>query len=239
MCPCPMGINTYTVQQGETLWQLAAKFNTSIDAILSINPGVYPANIIVGTVIYIPNGVNKVNNKMNLINNMRILWEEHITWTRLTIVSMVFNLPDQALVTNRLLRNATDMAAALEPFYGKEKASRFGNLISEHLVIASQLVKAAIAGDNAAAADAERRWYANADEIAFFLSSINPKWSRLEWMEMLHEHLALTKAEAVSFLTKDYAKGISLFDEIEKQALKMADVMATGIIKQFPNEFIC
>ena len=54
---------------------------------------------------------------------------------------------------------------------------------------------------------------------------------------MLHEHLALTKSEAVDMLTKNYAKGISVFDAIEKQALEMADFMTEGIIKQFPNKF--
>lgn len=55
---------------------------------------------------------------------------------------------------------------------------------------------------------------------------------------MLHEHLALTKSEAVDMLTKNYSEGISIFDEIEKQALKMADVMTYSIVKQFPNKFI-
>ena len=47
-------------------------------------------------------------------------------------------------------------------------AARFDSLLTSHLVIAAELVKAAKAGDSRAAADAERRWYANADEIAAF-----------------------------------------------------------------------
>lgn len=46
------------------------------------------------------------------------------------------------------------------------------------------------------------------------------------------------KTEAVNMLTRDYAAGIATYDEIEKQALKMADVMAAGIIRQFPNKFV-
>lgn len=55
---------------------------------------------------------------------------------------------------------------------------------------------------------------------------------------MLHEHLALTKTEAVDILTGNYSDGISTFDKIEKQALKMADVMTYGIVNQFPDKFI-
>jgi hypothetical protein len=116
-------------------------------------------------------------------------------------------------------------------------ASKFSDLFKIHLVIAAELVKAAKAGNKDAAANSEKRWYANADEIANFLGRINPYWSQEDWQTMLHEHLALTESEAVNILTENYTKGIKLYDDIEKQALKMADVMAKGIIKQFPEKF--
>jgi len=125
----------------------------------------------------------------------------------------------------------------LKPLYGDGTAARFADLLTSHLVIAAELIKAAKAGDTGAAADAEKRWYANADEIAVFLGSINPYWSVQQWKTMLHEHLALTKSEAVNILTGKYAEGITVFDQIEKSALEMADVMAHGIIQQFPNNF--
>jgi hypothetical protein len=84
-----------------------------------------------------------------------------------------------------------------------------------------------------AAADAEKRWYANADGIAAFLSRINPYWSQEDWKTMLYEHLRMTKSEAVNILTNNYEESIKEYDEIEKQALNMADVMAVGIVKQF------
>lgn len=37
--------------------------------------------------------------------------------------------------------------------------------------------------------------------------------------------------------TKKYSDGISTMDKIEQQALVMADVMADGIVKQFPMNF--
>ncbi|MDD4588577.1 MAG: hypothetical protein PHC60_09345 [Heliobacteriaceae bacterium] len=98
--------------------------------------------------------------RADLRDKMRMLWEEHIAWTRMTIISIAENLSDLDLVTKRLLRNATDMANAFRPFYGDRIASEFGRLMKEHLVIAAELVKAAKAGQSQAAADAERRWYA-------------------------------------------------------------------------------
>jgi|GEM_PF-3784747 hypothetical protein len=54
---------------------------------------------------------------------------------------------------------------------------------------------------------------------------------------MLFEHLALTKDEAVAMLTANYEARIAIYDEIEHQALTMANVMAAGIINQFPELF--
>ena len=73
----------------------------------------------------------------------RLLWMEHVNWTRMTIISIVFNLPDLPFVQQRLLRNATDLGNCLRPFYGDSVADRYAALIKEHLVIAAQLVTAA------------------------------------------------------------------------------------------------
>ncbi len=171
------------------------------------------------------------------MKHIRLLWEQHVLWTRMVIISIVFDLPDADLVTNRLLQNPTDFENVLKIYYGSTGAARFAELLKSHLVIAAQLVKAAKAGDNKAAADAEKRWYANADEIAAYLGSINPYWSQADWRTMLYEHLALTKAEAVDMLGKNYSASIATYDKIEKQALAMADMMAAGIIRQFPDAF--
>src|SRR6478752_3644700 len=97
--------------------------------------------------------------EVRLSNAMRLVWEQHVYWTRMTINSIVFNLPDVDAVTARLLRNAIDMGNLLKPFYGNRRAAEFSQLIREHLVIAAEIVKAAKAGNQKALAALERRWY--------------------------------------------------------------------------------
>lgn len=70
---------------------------------------------------------------------------------------------------------------------------------------AVDLLKAAKAGNTTGAAAAEKKWYENADQIATFLSSANPNWSKVALKSMLDNHLALTKSEAVARLTGNYA----------------------------------
>jgi hypothetical protein len=152
--------------------------------------------------------------EQTLSNHLRLLWEQHVYWTRMLMISIAFGLPDTEFVTNRLLRNPNDFEAALGPLYGKDIAANFAELLTNHLKIGADLVKAAKAGNNAAAADAERRWYANADQIAAYLGSINPYWSAQEWQKMLYDHLAMTQTEAVEILNQRYADSISMFDDI-------------------------
>ncbi len=168
---------------------------------------------------------------------MRSLWEQHVAWTRLAIISIVFNLPDINVTVGRLLQNATHMGLSLEPFYGEDAVKKYSELIKEHLVIAADLVKAAKAGDQNAATAIEKKWYANGDEIVAFLTSINPYIDKEAFRNMFYEHLALTKAEALAFLNKDYEAGVKLYDKIEKEALEMADMITKAIVQQFPQVF--
>lgn len=163
----------------------------------------------------------------------RLLWLEHVNWTRMTIISIVFGLPDLPFVQERLLRNATDLGNCLRPFYGDQIADRYTELIKEHLVIAAQLVTAAAKGDAATAATKEKEWYRNADDIALFLSRINPYLSKEEVQKMFYSHLALTKQEAVTMIQKDYQADVKVFDEIEAEVLAMSDMIAGAIVMQF------
>lgn len=54
---CPVGqVIDYTVKSGDTLYQLAQRYSTSVNRILAENPGIDPNNLRVGQVIRIPCG---------------------------------------------------------------------------------------------------------------------------------------------------------------------------------------
>ena len=183
------------------------------------------------------NSTMKLNmRQVELINTFRQLWAEHVMWTRMFIISTAAELADVKLVEKRLLRNPADFAMLLERFYGKEKADKFEKLLTEHLQIAGQLVNAAKEGDQKTVEDAKKKWYDNADEIAAFLASINPYWSQREWQRLMHEHLDMTLAEATARLSGNYAEDIMMYDKIFAEAMKMADTMAYGIMKQFARQ---
>jgi LysM repeat protein len=51
---CPVGSFPYTVKSGDTLYFLAIRFNTTVEAIMRLNPGINPENLQIGQVICIP-----------------------------------------------------------------------------------------------------------------------------------------------------------------------------------------
>jgi hypothetical protein len=173
-----------------------------------------------------------------LHDEMRRLWEDHITWTRLFIVSASADLPDKQATTERLLRNQQDIGDAIKPFYGRAAGERLTSLLTEHILVAADLLGAAKAGDQAAVERHSRIWYRNGKEIVDFLHKANPRhWARNEMRTMMRDHLDLTLAEAVAHLTLDHRADIRMYDRIHRQILSMADMLSDGIAAQFPNRF--
>jgi murein DD-endopeptidase MepM/ murein hydrolase activator NlpD len=228
----------HRIKSGDTLYSLAKKYNTSIDEIYALNPMLNPYYLTIGQIILIPCSINVNNRIYDLSNKIRMLWEQHIAWTRMTIVDLVYDLPETSFAIKRLLRNPEDFARLLEPLYGKDVANNFASLLKDHLVIAADLVKAAKINDTAKVEETTKKWFKNADDIARFLSTINPYWQYDEWQKMLYNHLNLVKIEAVNFLNKQFEPNTLLYDEMERQAMEMADYMTFGIVKQFPNIFM-
>jgi hypothetical protein len=228
---------------------LAQVFNTTVDSIMELNPGIDPRNLQIGQVVTIApgyqyyasypdqptNNEDGENNLMDLSCYISMLWYEHVAWTRMAVVALLNNLPETELVLQRLLRNATDFAEALTPFYGEEAAQEFAGLFSDHITIAAELVRAAQSGDTAAYEAIEQRWYDNADLIAEFLSGINPSWSQEDWSAMLDEHLALLSENIAAMIAQNFEESINGFDDIVMQAQEMAEMMAEGIEMQFPG----
>ena len=176
--------------------------------------------------------------ELALRQDMRKLWEDHITWTRLAIISLTTDSPDTQATVGRLLQNQSDIGNAIKPFYGKAAGTKLTALLREHILIAADLIAAARSGDQEAVASQQARWQANADEIAAFLSSANPRsWRPAEMRTRMRSHLRLTTNEVVARLTKNWSADVRAYDRIHVQILHMADMLSDGLVAQFPARF--
>lgn len=169
---------------------------------------------------------------------MRKLWEDHITWTRLYIVSAVAGLPEKEATAVRLMQNQVDIGNAVKPFYGDAAGSKLTALLKDHITRTAAVLDAAMSGDQSALAKANAEWYANADEIATFLNAANPEnWPLGTMKAMMKEHLDLTLAEAVAHLKKDYKADVEAYDAVHRHILSLADALSAGLVQQFPAKF--
>jgi hypothetical protein len=171
-------------------------------------------------------------------DEMRKLWEDHVTWTRLAIVSFVDDLPDLKPTVARLLRNQSDIGDAIKPFYGERAGERLTKLLEGHINGAVELLTAAKADDQRALARESRQWYRNGNQVADFLNRANrDNWPRRELRSMMRVHLDQTLEEATHRLKGEYRAEIRSYDQIHDHILEMADVLSDGIQAQFPQRF--
>jgi hypothetical protein len=168
---------------------------------------------------------------------LRKLWSDHVIWTRQYIVAAVAGTPDADAAATRLLRNQDDIGAAVAGFYGQAAGDALTDLLKQHIMIAVDLVGAAKSGDQAAFANHDARWTANAHDIARFLSGANPNWPEAGVFDLLSLHLKLTQDEAVARLTGDWAADVKAFDDIFTEILVLADTLFDGLVAQFPDRF--
>jgi len=173
-----------------------------------------------------------------LRTDMRKLWEDHITWTRMVIVDFAAGLPDLKAAEGRLLRNQVDIGNAIKPYYGAAAGNALTKLLQTHILEAVPVLTYAKAGDKAKLTPALNAWAANANQIARFLSKANPdSWPLAMTTKMMEDHLALTTEEAVARLQGKWGADIRAYDKVHAEILEMSDMLSSGLVAQFPSRF--
>ena len=228
---------------GDTLYKIAMQYGITVQSIIDVNMALNPYNLRVGQQIYIyPNDMQNSSywismNQVQLLKQMNLVWEQHIMWTRMLLISIAENLKDLEATQARLLRNPKDIADVFRRFYGNAVANRIQQLLTEHLTIGKDLI---VALKNKSQEEAKRlntKWYQNADEMAEAFSNINPFYPREEIRNMLYEHLRLTTNEVNNRLQGNYAEDINSYDMVQKEILRMSQFFVNGIVRQFQNLF--
>ena len=234
----------YTIRPGDTLYNLAVRFGTTVEEIMNTNMALDPYNLRVGQQIYIypynddfPNDYWFSINQVNLIKLMNLVWEQHIMWTRMLLISIAEDLKDLDATQTRLLQNPKDIANVFRKYYGNNVANTIEKLLTEHLVIGKDLIVALKNNNQQLAKELNDKWYKNADAMAEAFSSINPFYPKEQVRQMLYEHLKLTTEEVSARLRKDYTANIKAYDMVQREILSMSQFFVDGIVKQFPNLF--
>jgi len=169
---------------------------------------------------------------------MRVLWQDHGTWTRLAIVSFADGSPDLQVTQDRLLANQTEIGNAVKPYYGGDAGNKLTALLQQHIQAAVGVLKAAKTGNQAQVDQAKAAFYANGNQIADFLHGANPgNWPLDAVQNMMKTHLDQVVEMGSDELTHHYAEIVGVWNGYRDHILAMADTLSDGIVKQFPNRF--
>ena len=126
----------YTIRPGDTLYNLANQYGTTVQELINTNLSLDPYNLRIGQQIYIyPNFNNFCISvkEVNLLTLMNLVWEQHIMWTRMLLISIAENLNDLDATRARLLENPKDIANVFRKYYGNTIADKIEKLLTEHL----------------------------------------------------------------------------------------------------------
>jgi hypothetical protein len=173
----------------------------------------------------------------SLYRSLHRLWTDHILWTRQYVIAAVDERPEIEEAAARLLKNQEDLGNAIAPLYGKDAGAKLTDLLKQHIMIAVDLIEAAKSGNKTKFGELDQTWTNNADDIASFLSGANQYWPKKDVFDLLQLHLNLTKGEVVARMEKNFDQDVKALDEILTEILTVADALADGIVRQFPEKF--
>jgi len=168
-----------------------------------------------------------------------MLWMDHVTWTRLVVISILDGLNDTDYALNRLLSNQVAIGNIFKPFYGNVNGNNITALLREHIVIAGNILTGLKSNNQSLVNDGLTAWNNNAQEIANALSSLNPVYyNETVLIQVLHGHLNTTTEEALARHNKDYAADVMAYDHVVKHILVMSDALADGLVLQNSALFV-
>lgn len=174
------------------------------------------------------------NARCNLKMEERRLWIDHVSWTRNVIMSDLASLEDTKPALERLLKNQDDIGNSIKPYYSEEAGNKLAALLREHINLAVKVVDSAKTSNKTDLEKYNKLWYKNADQIADYLSSLNPNYSEKDLKNALHKHLQFVTDQAVARLNKDWKADIEAYDKGEDHMIMFSDMITDGILKQFP-----
>jgi hypothetical protein len=229
--------------KNEVVARLQERYDDDVEAFDQIYTEILTVSDVLsdGLVKQFPDRIGMTNgasgNALSLRLAMRRLWSDHVIWTREYIVAAVADRPDAEQAAGRLLKNQDDIGGAVSPFYGEDAGKALTALLKQHIMIAVDIIDAAKKSDDAQFEDSNEKWDRNAAELASFLSSANPNWPQPEVLDLLMQHLNLTRSEVEARLKKKHHDDVEAFDQIYTEILTVADVLSDGLINQFPERF--
>jgi hypothetical protein len=185
---------------------------------------------------YYVNDWNSLNNYYSpeeLNKLLRLLYSQATMWTRAYIVSVFSDMEDIEVVENRLYESGRDLSNLFRVYFSDDISNQFENHIREYYNYFIETVQYLKVNNMDLASESEDKWRSKGVELAQFLSSINPYWELQQFLDLIQDHIDMTKDQIMQRLNKEYALEVYHYDFIEYHSLMIADIISAGIINLF------
>ena len=170
-------------------------------------------------------------------STLRDLWVGHGFWVRALVTeTLAGNNAAASNAENQAVANAKQIAASIEPFYGKPAAEKLLTLLGGHYGAIKQYLDAVVKGDETKQALAQKAMLANGGEIAVFLSNANPNLPVDALRGMLLAHGGHHVQQIQQLQSREYAQEAQTWEAMKTHMYAIADALATALAKQFPEK---
>jgi hypothetical protein len=169
---------------------------------------------------------------------LRDLWIGHIFWVRNVVAARLAENAGQAeQAEQQVVTNAQAIAGAIAPYYGEAASAGLFELLAGHWGAIDAYLDATLADNNSKQNAAAKRLAENADAIARFLSGANPNWPVDTLRGLLAAHGAHHVQQIEQLAANQYAQETLTWTAMKNHMYVIADALAAGIAKQFPEKF--
>ncbi|HVX05108.1 MAG TPA: hypothetical protein VHA71_08315 [Rhodanobacteraceae bacterium] len=169
---------------------------------------------------------------------MRSLWHGHLVATH--DYALAVHAGDKAganKAADAVVANAKQIANAVAGFYGPAAGDGLLKLLAGHWAGVKALTDTTKAGDAAGERKAMNDLAGNATALAKFLAGANPNWPEATLQGALMMHVDDHKTQLDEMMSNaPAAQQAKSWAEMQQHMNMIADVLASGIAKQFPNK---
>jgi hypothetical protein len=168
----------------------------------------------------------------------RDLWLGHIYWVQHAVLHSAMTSPAKRdAVEKEVEANTKQIAVMVTPFYGDTAAETLYSLLAVNIDAVREYSEATVEGSVLQQEAALARLASNAEDIADFLSQVNPYLQKDTIRGLIAAHGAHHVLQINQYKAKDYAQLEETWPMMRQHVYLIADTLTTALMKQFPNQF--
>lgn len=168
--------------------------------------------------------------QVDLKSSMRKLFTDHGVYTAFVLKSIIDNGKDTQIFLTRLLGNQKDIGDQVALIVGVKNGNQVTQLLTDHIKLAGDTITA-IAKRDPTLADKINKQFAQGNQVAQGLSSLNPETLPFETIQQMFQiHNQFVVDMAINRFQGKYEEEQQLYDGYYNEILAMSDTIAHALM---------